>query len=346
MEWNWEGKFPLRNNLLKWLLYGLPVPVLIASLFIGPSDTIRATHIVQWLGALLHLWPRDDTPTGQMVRLVVEDVRTPRILLSFLVGGALSTTGIALQALFRNPLVSSYILGLQSGAAFGAALALSTAFLPVQLSAFCFGLLAVAISFFLARNRGHVSAVTLILSGIVVTGIFTALLTLVQFLTDPFRLQTIVHWTMGNLHTASWAKLRASWWLMAAGSFGLFLLRWRMNVLALGEDETRAVGLNPERQKIMILTASALAASAAVSVAGVIGMVCLVIPHMVRMMVGADNKVAVPVCFTFGGAFLLLVDDISRAIAGFEIPIGIFTTLVGGPFFIVLLKKARVGWEL
>ncbi len=328
------------------LLLVLPLPALAVSLFIGPADTVGPAQVLSWMKHLFQAQHADPGAAGEMVRLVIQEVRAPRILLTFLVGGALSITGAALQALFRNPLVSSYILGLQSGAAFGAALALSTTFLPVQLSAFCFGLLAVGISFFLARKGGAVSAVTLVLAGIVVSGIFTALLTIVQFLTDPFRLQTIVHWTMGNLHTASWEKLRAAGWIMAGGSFWLFLLRWRMNVLALGDDETRAVGLNPERQKAMLLIASALAASAAVSVAGVIGMICLVIPHMVRMLIGADNQAAMPVCFTFGGSFLLLVDDISRSAAAFEIPIGIFTTLVGGPFFIYLLKRSRVGWEL
>jgi iron complex transport system permease protein len=343
---SWEGKFPLKKSSRVHALLWLPLPALALSLFVGPADSVGPAQILHWIAALLHLRPPDDGVAAEMARLVIQEVRAPRILLTFLVGGTLSITGVALQALFRNPLVSSYILGLQSGAAFGAALALSTAFLPVQLSAFGFGLLAVAISFFLARKGGTVSAVTLILAGIVVSGIFTALLTIVQFLTDPFRLQTIVHWTMGNLHTASWDKLRASWWLMLAGSLWLYLLRWRMNVLALGDDETRAVGLNPERQKAMLLIASALAASAAVSVAGVIGMICLVIPHMVRMLIGADNQAAAPVCFTFGGSFLLLVDDISRTAAGFEIPIGIFTTLVGGPFFIYLLKRSRAGWEL
>lgn len=328
------------------LLLWLPLPALTLSLFIGPAGTVTPSQVLQWLGAWLPGHSGQEGAVAEMVRLVVQEVRAPRILLTFLVGGALSITGAALQALFRNPLVSSYILGLQSGAAFGAALALSTAFLSVQLSAFGFGLLAVAISYLLARKQHAVSTVTLILSGIVVSGIFTALLTIVQFLTDPFRLQTIVHWTMGNLHAASWEKLRVSWWLMAAGSLGLFLLRWRMNVLALGDDETRAVGLNPEHQKALVLIASALAASAAVSVAGVVGMVCLVVPHMARMLVGADNRAVVPVCFTFGGSFLLLVDDISRALAAFEIPIGIFTTLVGGPFFIYLLKRNRAGWEL
>lgn len=338
--------FPLRNRMLKWFFYFLPLPVAIASLLIGPSDSVKAIQTIRWLWHVCCPSCGDIADSNELVKLVVFDVRTPRVLLSFLVGGTLSVTGSALQALFRNPLVSPYILGLQSGAAFGAALALSTAFLPVQLSAFFFGLLAVGISYFLAQKCGRISTVTLILSGIVVTGIFTSLLTIVQFLTDPFKLQAIVHWTMGNLHNASWDKLHATWWWMVFGCFGLFLLRWRMNVLALGDDETRAVGLNPDRQKAMLLVAAALAASAAVSVAGVIGMVGLVVPHMVRMMIGADNKAAVPVSFAFGGTFLLLVDDISRASASFEIPIGIFTTLVGGPFFIFLLKKAKVGWEL
>ncbi len=336
----------MTNKVKIALLLLLPIPVLLGSLFVGPSEAVPPGRVIAWLAMQLGLLPADGSLTATMVQLVIEDVRGPRVLLAFLVGGSLSIAGVALQAMFRNPLVSSYILGLQSGAAFGAALALCTAWLPVQLSAFVFGLLAVFTSFFLARKDGKISSVTLILSGIIVTGIFTALLTIVQVLTDPFKLQTIVHWTMGNLHTASWAKLRATWWLMAIGIGGLFFFRWRMNVLALGDDETRAVGLNPERQKAWLLFFSTLAASAAVSVAGVVGMVGLVIPHMVRMLIGADNKMAVPVCFTFGGAFLVLVDNISRTAATFEIPIGIFTTLIGGPFFIILLKKAKIGWEL
>ncbi|MGD9210643.1 MAG: iron ABC transporter permease [Desulfobacteraceae bacterium] len=336
----------MKNRIGRFLLLGLPLPVIVLSLFIGPSESVKSAQIVKWLSIVLHLQTPDNTAAEEMIRLVIEDVRIPRILLSFLVGGSLAMSGSALQALFRNPLVSTYILGLQSGAAFGAALALCTAFLSVQLSAFFFGLLAVGISFFLARKEGAVSAVTLILAGVVVTGIFTALLTIVQFLTDPFKLQTIVHWTMGNLHTATWDKFHTTWWLMIAGCMGLYLLRWRMNILALGDDEARAVGLNPEHQKILLLVAAAMASSAAVSVAGVIGMVGLVIPHMVRMLVGADNQILVPICFTFGGSFLLIVDNISRTAAGFEIPIGIFTTLIGGPFFIFLLKRTKLGWEL
>lgn len=335
----------MTSKLRIYVLLLSPLPVLLASLFIGPSEAAPPGQVLRWLLAGVG-WRGEGGGDHEVLALVLGEVRLPRILLTFLVGASLAVSGVALQAVFRNPLVSSYILGLQSGAACGAALALATGWLSVQLAAFFFALAAVLSSYFLARKDGRVSAVTLILSGIIVTGIFTALLTVVQVLSDPLKLQTIVHWTMGNLHTASWLKLADSWWLMAIGCGGLVVLRWRMNVLAQGDDESRAVGLNPEREKAWLLLFATIAASAAVSVAGVVGMVCLIIPHMVRMLVGADNRLLAPLCCTFGGAFLVLVDNVSRSIAAFEIPIGIFTTLIGGPFFIVLLKRAKIGWEL
>ncbi len=229
--------------------------------------------------------------------------------------------------------------------AFGAALALTTPWLPLQLSAFLFGLTAVALSYVLARSRRRVSTISLVLSGVIVSGMFTSLLTILQFLTDPFKLQTIVHWTMGNLHNASWAKVRSAAPLILLSCTWLFLMRWRMNVLALGDEETRSVGLNPEREKLLVLLPATLAASASVAVAGVIGLVGLVVPHMVRMLIGPDNTRSMPAAFTFGGAFLLLVDNCSRSLTSFELPVGVFTTLLGGPFFVYLLKRARIGWE-
>jgi iron complex transport system permease protein len=346
MARKWEGRYPFMNKSLKNILYFLPLPVLLVSVFIGPSEAVSPHRIISWFLNHISHAVSFSVDNDNLVTAILWDVRVPRILLTFLVGGTLACSGSALQSLFRNPLVSSYILGLQSGAAFGAALALSTAFLPVQPAAFAFGLIAVGCSYYMARNHKGVSSVTLILAGVIVSGIFTALLTIVQFLTDPFKLQSIVHWTMGNLHTASWDKLESSWWLMMTGVIGLYLMRWRLNVIALGDEEARAVGINPEREKFFVLIAATLGASAAVAVAGIIGMICLMIPHMVRMMIGADNRVAMPACFTFGGSFLLIVDDLSRAITAYEIPIGIFTTLAGGPFFIYLLKKAKIGWEL
>lgn len=335
----------MKSPVFYWVLLALPVPVLVLSLLIGPADTLPPGQAWAWL---LHRVPASSSQVGindALIRTILWDVRLPRVLLTFLVGAALATAGNALQALFRNPLVCPYLLGLSSGGAFGAALALTTPWLPLQPTAFFFSLVAVASSYFLARTRRQVATVTLILAGVVVSGIFTALLTILQFTTDPFKLQTIVHWTMGNLHNATWAKLRSAGPLIIAASTWIILMRWRMNVVALGDDEARAVGINPEREKLLLLLPATLAASAAVAVAGVIGLAGLMVPHMVRMMIGPDNMRTTPVCFAFGGTFLLLVDNLSRTMANFELPVGVFTTLAGGPFFIFLLKRARIGWE-
>lgn len=325
------------------LVFGLPGPLLVVSLFVGPTDSIAVSDVVQWIRAVMGLAPFAEN--AHLVQAILCDIRIPRILLTFLVGGSLAVSGATLQAMFRNPLVSPYILGLSSGAAFGAAFAMATARLPVYPSAFFFGMLAVGCSYILGRVGKTVSSVSLVLSGIIVSGIFTAMLTIVQFLTDPFKLQTIVHWTMGNLHNADWRRLMDSSPFLAVGFGGLFLLRWRMNVLALGDQEAWAVGVHPEREKILMLIPATLSASASVAAAGVIGMVGLVVPHMIRMLLGPDNRVGIPACFVFGGGFLLLVDDFSRALTAYELPIGIFTTLVGGPFFIYLLRRSRLGWE-
>jgi len=334
----------MRHLLLRTTLYAAPIPVLLVSLLLGPSSSADAGQVLAWLVHVVFGTQLSSAINGDLVRVIVTDVRLPRVLLTFLVGGSLAAAGNSLQALFRNPLVSPYILGLSSGAAFGAALAVSIAWLPIQPTAFFFGAMAVALSYFLARTRKTVSVVSLILSGVIVTGIFTALLTIVQFMTDPFKLQTIVHWTMGNLHNASWDKLSSAATLILFSAAWLFLFRWRMNVLAMGDDETRAVGLNPETQRLLILVPATLMATASIAVAGVISLIGLVVPHMVRMMLGPDNRQTQPASFTFGGAFLLFVDTCSRTVASFEIPVGVFTTLIGGPFFIFLLKKAKIGW--
>jgi iron complex transport system permease protein len=324
--------------------YFLPIPVIILSLFVGPGGGVQPADVLHWLFYKLTL--NLTLPEGimQMTEEVVLNVRLPRICLAFLVGAALTASGTSLQALVRNPLVSPDILGLSSGAAFGAALALSIAWLPIQPTAFFFGLAAAVLSYLLAISRRGLSIIALVLAGIIVGGIFTAFLTIVQICNDPFKLQTIVHWTMGNLHNASWQKVRSAILPVTVGAAALFAMRWRMNVLALGDEETRAIGLNPEREKLLILIPATLVASAAVAVAGIIGMVGLAVPHMVRMLVGPDNTRTLPVSLAFGGSFLVLVDDLSRSITTFEVPVGIFTTLIGGPFFIYLMKRSGAGF--
>lgn len=327
----------MNKRILKILLYSLPIPVILASLFIGPSQTATPQAIVDYIF--------NNSSNSNLVQSVIIDVRLPRILLTFITGGALAVSGCSIQAIFRNPLTDPYILGLSSGAAFGAAFALAFVFIPVQLSAFIFGLVAVGLSYFMARKNKNVSIVSLILSGIVVSGIFTALLTIIQYFSDPFKLQSIVHWTMGNLHNANWSKLQSSIIPITVGVIILFIYRWRLNVLALGDDEARTAGINPDKDKLIILLAATLASSSAVAVAGIIGLYGLIVPHMVRMMIGPDNRQSIPLNFLFGGMFLLTIDDFSRTISGFEIPIGVFTMLLGAPFFIFLMKKTNIGWD-
>jgi iron complex transport system permease protein len=331
----------LKSQITGKFLYFIPLPLILLSLLVGPSELVTPSSIGEWFLYKVFAISPSTTLDSELVEAVVLHTRLPRILLAFLVGASLTASGTTLQALFRNPLVSPYILGLSSGAAFGAALALVIPWLPLQPAAFLSGFLAVGMSYLLALRNREVSTVSLILAGIIVSAIFTALLTVVQFLTDPFKLQTIVHWTMGNLHNASWDKVRSSFLPIILGCLWLFLLRWRMNVLALGDEEARAVGLNPQKEKLWLIVPATLVASASVAVSGVIGMVGLVVPHMVRMIVGADNTKTLPISLVFGGSFLLIVDDCSRTLTSFEIPIGIFTTLIGGPFFIYLFKKTH-----
>ena len=329
----------MNKRLAIVLIYALPLPVLAISLFIGPSTQVGPMDL--WR----HLTGGADPTQAAVIEAILFDVRLPRILLVFMVGGVLSISGSALQAVFRNPLVSPYVLGLSSGAAFGAALALATPFLPVSLSAFVFGLAAIGLSYFLAQKRKTLSVVSLILAGIIVNGIFTALLTIVQYISDPFKLQSIVLWTMGNFQNANWEKLRASVIPVILGVSVLLLFRWRLNVLALGDDEARSVGVDPVRNKNVVLLVVSLASSAAVATAGIISLYGLMIPHIVRMIAGVDNRVTLPLNFFFGGMFLLVIDNISRSVTDFEIPIGIFTMLLGAPFFIYLMKKNNVGWQ-
>lgn len=327
------------SKIIRWILFILPIPVILISLFIGPASDL---HLWE---TLTSFWKETPQPELLLTRSVILDIRLPRILLVFLSGGVLAVTGAALQAMFRNPLVDPYVLGLSSGAAFGAALGLWTAVIPIQISAFVFGLLAVGLSYFMARKHGEVSIISLILSGIITNGIFTALLTIVQILSDPFKLQSIVHWMMGNFQHAGWSALLSALPAACIGLTILFLLRWKLNVLAMGDEEASSSGSQPQQLKWWVLVAATLASSAVVAVSGIIGLYGLMIPHVVRMIFGVDNKSTLIINLLLGGSFLVIIDDISRTLAGFEIPIGVFTMLIGAPFFIWLLKKSNVGWE-
>lgn len=315
------------------------VLLIVASVLAGPASNAGSYRVLECLsGAVTGAGGGD----CEIVDQIVFEVRLPRILLAFLVGAALGVSGSAFQALLKNPLVSPDILGLSSGAAFAAACAVLIPALPVQPAAFAGGLLAVSLSYFIARSRGGVSQLALLLSGVIVSGVFTALLSLVQYAADPFKLGTIVHWTMGNLHTADWHKLYSSMAGALPGIAVLLLMRWRLNVLSLGDDEARSSGVNVARERIYILLPAALAASSVVAVAGVIPLLALIVPHMARLIAGCDNRRVLPASLLLGGILMLLIDDITRTILDSELPVGVFTMIISAPVFIYLFKTRRL----
>ncbi len=277
---------------------------------------------------------------------IVWDIRLPRIILSALVGGTLAAAGVTFQGIFRNPLVDPFILGLSAGAAFGCAL--STALvpsLPVQVAAFAFSLAASFVTYSLAKSQGQVSRLPLVLSGVVVSAFFTALVSILKFLVDPHKLASIVYWLMGSFSLADWPSVWISASGCAAACVPLHLMRWRLNALSMGDEEARALGVNVERDRLIMVAAASLAVGCAVSVSGIIGWVGLMVPHLVRMMIGPDHRVLLPFSMAAGAAFMVFADTLARNLASFDIPVGIITALCGTPFFVYLMRKgAAESW--
>ena len=285
---------------------------------------------------------------NDLYRNIIWEIRMPRAILGALVGGALGISGTSLQGLFKNPLVSPGILGVSSGAGFGAAVAIlifgaTAAIYPFALG---FGILAVFLSYLIGRTYNTAPTIMLVLGGVIVSSIFAALISFAKYVADPYeQLPSIVFWMMGSLANAGYKDIITAGPIIIAGSLGIYLIRWRINVLSMGDKEARTLGIDTRIAKGIIVTSATLATAGAVCVSGTIGWVGLIIPHIGRMLVGNDNRILIPVSFSLGACFLILVDNISRSITGSEIPLGILTSLIGGPFFIYLLKKTKAkGW--
>lgn len=280
---------------------------------------------------------------------VVWDIRLPRAILGGMVGASLAVSGASFQGMFRNPLVSAGILGVTSGAGFGASLAIilfQGQLFYIYLFAFGFGLLAVALSYLIGFTYKTTPTVMLVLGGVVVSAIFSALISILKYIADPYdQLPSIVFWLMGSLASARFLDILISAIPMSIGVLGLLAMRWRLNILSLGDVEARALGVNVFLVKGMAIVFATLATAGAVCVSGIIGWVGLVIPHIGRMLVGNNNEILVPVSISLGAAYLILVDNLARTLTGSEIPLGILTALVGGPFFIYLIKRTKGrGW--
>lgn len=291
--------------------------------------------------------PVFDWQIPDVYQTLIWDIRMPRALLGAMVGGCLAVSGAAFQGLFRNPLVSSGILGVSSGAGFGAALAilLFPAVTPtVYVFAFSFGLLAVLLSYLIGRVYNSTPTIMLVLGGVIVSAVFSALISFAKYVADPYeQLPAIVFWLMGSLASARYKDILIAGIPMLVGITGLVLIRWRINVLSMGDKEAHTLGANLAVDKGMVIICATLATAGAVCVSGIIGWVGLVIPHIARMLVGNDNRVLIPASLSIGACFLVLVDNLGRILTGAEIPLGVLTALVGGPFFVWLLKKTKAG---
>lgn len=272
------------------------------------------------------------------------NIRLPRILSASLIGASLAVAGSAYQGMFRNPLVSPDILGVSSGASLGAAFAILNGFSGwmIQISAFAGGIAAVAASCLISRKSTQSQTLSLILTGSMIMALCNAGVTMIKYVADPNDvLQQITFWLMGSLTKTDMKALRFSIPPMAAGLIVMFLLRWRINLLTLDEEEARSLGINIRRFRMIFILCATLLSAAAVCLGGLIGWVGLMVPHLARALVGADYGRLIPASAILGAGYLVLMDDIARSLLSMELPLGVVTSLMGAPFFIYLIIKKK-----
>lgn len=279
---------------------------------------------------------------------VLWNIRLPRVLAAISIGASLAAAGAAYQGIFRNPLVSPDILGVSAGASLGAVLGIFL-MLPValiQLTSFSGGLLAVIAVYTIGsalRNRDPI--LVLVLAGIAISAFIGAGISLIKILADPYdQLPAITYWLLGSLTAVNISDLNAVAPAFAIGLMPLLILRWRINLLSLGDDEAHALGVNTRVLRPLLIVSATLITAAAVSIAGIIGWIGLIIPHIVRMLVGPDYRRVLPGSMIAGAGYLVIIDILARSVASIEVPLGILTATVGAPFFIWLLASGRRGW--
>lgn len=336
-----------RQSKIKWfIIIILPFIIFFVSLFLG-RFSVDFKMVLKILSNYFLNTNYEKTWTDSAAKVIIE-VRFPRAVMAALIGAGLSISGATYQGMFHNPLVSPYILGVSAGASFGAALGivLSLPYLYIQLIAFSFGIIAVLITFFLSHVYKSTPILMLVLAGTVVSAFFQALLSAIKFTADgDEKLPAITFWLMGSLGNVSLQDLLLSIIPITVSIIGLLAIRWRINVLSLGDKEARSLGIHTERIKIVIIVFSTIITSTAVSICGIIGWVGQVIPHFCRMLVGPDHKALLPATVFVGAAYILLVDNLCRLLTATEIPMGILTAIIGAPIFAYLLRKTRGGWN-
>ena len=284
---------------------------------------------------------------SDMAYKTVWNLRIPRILLALLVGAGLSTAGCAFQSLFANPLATPDTLGVASGASFGAALGilLGLDMLGMQVVSFVMGALAVTLTWLGGSGKGR-GLSSVVLSGIMMGSLFNALVSLVKYVADAeTQLPAITYWLMGALSSASYRSLMFGAPAILIGIAVLFLIRWRMNLLPLSEDEAKSSGINIYTLRIVTIICATMITASCVSMCGQVGWVGLLIPHMCRMKFGSNHLSLIPASISLGATFMVIVDTVARTMTASEIPVSILTAIIGAPFFIILMRKSG-GWQL
>lgn len=285
-------------------------------------------------------------------RYILFEVRIPRILCCVIVGAALSCAGLVMQSLFRNPMASPSVLGISSGAAFGASIAMAfgigsifgTFAVPAMAFVFCF--ITMIAVYMLARTKYGVSSVTLLLAGVAIGAFFNGLVSLLQYIVNEDVLSNIVYWTMGSFNSCGWKSFSMAVFPIALGILLMAICRKELNLISAGEDQASNMGVDVKKTRIILITATSLAVGGSVAISGVIGFVGLIVPHIFRMLVGPDHKLLIPLCVFGGASFMLIMDTMSKMGFSIPIPVGVLTSLLGAPFFIYIMRRrSRDVWE-
>lgn len=335
------GKYPISiAEIWNYILH---------SLSFGGSET-PSLAARAWNSGLHFLMTAQLAPEQlDTIHTVIASIRLPRILAAVVIGASLAVAGTSFQAMFVNPLVSPGLLGVLAGASFGASLGIliGKSWLYVQIATFICGFAAVFIAIGIARMYSRTNVIILlVLGGVISSALFTSLLSIIKYVADPYsQLPAITQWLMGSLTFIDNKIILMYGIPQIVGIIIIIGFSGYLNILSMGDDEAKALGVNVKRIRMIMILLASLISSLTVVMAGMVGWVGLVIPHITRMLVGPNNKILIPCSALIGAIFLIIVDDVSRLLFTVEIPIGITTSLVGIPFFIIILRKARKGWS-
>jgi len=323
-----------------FLLAAVVFLVALTSLFFG-SSRIEVFSVLQWLTSAGNKTGAGLSTTDETILF---SIRLPRIIFAGIVGGALAAAGVVFQGLLRNPLADPYILGISGGAAVGAlaALLLGIGFLPMGVSgsAFLGALATIGLVYGIARTKNELHSNTLLLAGVIVHAFFSAVIMFMITTTSDKSLHSAMFWLMGDLSLAEWREIALAGIFLILGSVVMFIYAKHLNLMAISEETAKQLGVNVEQTKIILLLAASLVTGVAVSVSGIIGFVGLIVPHMMRMLLGSDHRLLLPSSVLFGSAFLIVADTFARnMIAPAELPVGVITAFCGAPYFIYLLRR-------